>query len=78
MRMQNALLFLESGNQAFEYVKSSLKVLESENISLHILNIFKILIFIFIIILVMLKKCPLCQHYARCSDCSIMPKIMPA
>ena len=69
---------LESGNQAFEYVKSSLKAVESENFSLRILNILEILIFIFIIILVMLGKCPLCQHYARCSNCSIMPKIMPA
>ena len=36
---------------------------------------YRIIIFFLIIILFLLKICSLCQHYTRCSDRGIMPKI---
>ena len=65
----------ESRSQAFEYVSffSQLKVKISHNIHGNILKFPQYYSSIYA-----KKKCLLCRHYARCSDYTIMPKIMPA
>ena len=44
-----------------------------------IFTFMEILVFFnYIILFIYAKKCSLCRHYARCSDYSIMPRIMRA